>query len=114
MTPPASAACRKTVQVLLSRLAQIPMARFWTWAAGTERVGCGRWNSGFGDPPGQELDLSAIMLAVAREKLGGQWSCGGDAEAPALCRSGLRCSLCNDSSTTILTRSRRRRSFPCA
>lgn len=98
MTPPASAAMPVgCTRCCWSSLPRFPTARFWTWAAARESC-CGRWGSRFPETARTGLDLSANMLAVAREKLGGAVELvQGDAERLPFADGRFEVLLCNDS-----------------
>ena len=94
--------------VLLEQLVQIPHGSVLDVGCGTGEL-LREVGLRFPETARTGLDLSANMLAVAREKL------GGAVETPSACplpTGGLRCCCATTLSTTIPTRARRRRSLP--
>ena len=79
-----------------SSLSRFPTARFWTWAAARRAAAGG--GAPFPETARTGLDLSANMLAVAREKLGGAVELvQGDAERLPFADGRFEVLLCNDS-----------------
>ena len=98
--------------VLLEQLVQIPHGSVLDVGCGTGEL-LREVGLRFPETARTGLDLSANMLAVAREKLGGAVELvQGTPSACPLPTGGLRCCCAMTLSTTIPTRARRRRSLP--